>query len=183
MEIKGTAVKSIPEFVRKNFPERFDEWWTNLPEESGKILNESVTSGWYPIKAAAIDPTRLIGQMFYNDVNKGAWESGRFSAEIALTGIYKIYVKLSTPWHIIERASRILQAYYNPCEIEVSKKRSNWIIVNITYMGDTDLTIENRIGGWIEKALEISGCKNLQVKKTKSLSSGNPVTEFDLQWA
>ena len=32
--------------------------------------------------------------MFYNgNLEEGAWEAGRYSAEKALTGIYKIFVK------------------------------------------------------------------------------------------
>ena len=43
MEVKGTAVRSIPEFVQKHFPLRYQEWLNSMPEESKKSPSETFT--------------------------------------------------------------------------------------------------------------------------------------------
>ena len=38
MEVKGTAVRSVPEFVQKHFPLRYQEWLNSMPESSKKMM-------------------------------------------------------------------------------------------------------------------------------------------------
>jgi hypothetical protein len=47
---------------------------------------------------------------------------------------------------------------------------------------DMDRLLEIRIEGWMERALEISGGKQPHIKITKSLTAGDPVSEFLATW-
>lgn len=183
MEIKGVAVKSIPEFIEKKYPNQYSAWLNELPENSKKLFREGVYSNrWYPIEEAAIVPTKIMGEILFNDPKKGAWECGKYSAEDALTGVYKIYIKLASPSHIISRASRIFQAYYTPAEILTSNVKSKSVEVHITKFSKPDEVIEHRIGGWIERALELSGCNDVHVDIDKSLNKGDSETIYSIQW-
>ncbi|MBK8807088.1 MAG: hypothetical protein IPO21_10755 [Bacteroidales bacterium] len=183
MEIKGTAVKSIPEHVRAHYPDRYKEWLDSLPAESQKIFKEGViTANWYDVDKAAIIPTQKVGELFFNNANKGAWQSGRYSAEQALNGIYKLYVKFSSPGHIIERASRVFSAYYSGSEMQVVNKEEKSVEVEIVKFSKPNQIIEHRIGGWMERALEISGCKDVKVVISKSLAKGDAKTLYNITW-
>jgi hypothetical protein len=183
MEIKGTAVKSIPEFVRQKYPDEYVNWVKALTPKSQEIMDSASTSSWYSLKDAAIDPSKKVAEMFFNnDIKKGAWDLGRFSAEVALNGIYKIYVKLSSPAHIVSRGSRVFAAYYTPSKMEVVKLRENMVNVILTDFNPPSDIIEYRIAGWMERALEISGCKAVQIKIEKSLTKGDSSTIFQCSW-
>lgn len=184
MEIKGTAVKTIPDFIKSKFPSRYDEWISSLPENSRKIFTGTIfVNNWYPIEDAAISPTKQIGYIFYaNNPVKAAWESGRYSAEVGLTGIYKFFVKASSPSFIISLGGKILSTYYRPCEMKVVSHSNNNINMHITKFPGINAIVENRIAGWIQKALEISGCKNVTILIPQSLTKGNPVTEFKITY-
>lgn len=183
MEIKGTAVKSITDFVKEKYPAEYVNWIKSLPVESLKILTTVRSNDWYPIKEAAITPTEMVGKQFFNnDPNKGAWELGRYSAVSALKGVYKLYVKFSSPSHIISRASRIISAYYSNSVLEVGDKREKSVQLIITRFDLPSSIIEARICGWIESALEISGCKGINVDIPKSLSKGDSTTIIDCSW-
>ena len=121
MEIKGTAVMAIRDFVKENYPNEFKTWKEALPDEIKFVYNGVIdATKWYPAEKVAAIPTTEISRMFYNnDVKKGAWESGRYSAEKGLRGIYKFYVKAASPAHIISRASRVFAAYYQPCHLKM----------------------------------------------------------------
>jgi hypothetical protein len=43
--------------------------------------------------------------------------------------------------------------------------------------------VEQRIAGWIQRALEIHGCRQPAVNITKSLTKGDPCTELDFSWS
>ncbi len=183
MEIKGTAIKSIIGYVQNNHSEKFPDWFNSLSDESKNVVNSVVTSGWYEMKHGAVEPTQKIGALlFNNDFNKAAVESGRYSAELALHGIYKLYVKVSKPGHIIERASRILPAYYRPSHMETAERTSNSVKLVMSDFDEPTDIVEYRIIGWIEMALEISGCKEVNVEIIESMTKGSQKTVFLCSW-
>ncbi|MFO8068151.1 MAG: hypothetical protein R6U11_11270 [Bacteroidales bacterium] len=183
MKVKGTAVKTIPEFIKSVNAEKYKEWMSQLPDKSKAIFIEgALSSEWYPIEDAIIQPTKLMSEICYNHPTKGAWECGRYSAEASLKGIYKFYVKMSSPGHIIDRAGRILQAYYDPSELSVVSKGKQHVTLHITKFPKPDDIVEHRLAGWMEKALEISGCKDVNIKIPQSLTKGHRYTEFAITW-
>lgn len=185
MEIKGTAVIAIRDFVKEKYPDEYQKWYSSLPEDSKEVYTGPIDSTkWYSVEAGAAKPTKAIARLFYNnDIIKGAWESGRYSAEKALKGIYKIFVKASSPSYLIARASRVFSTYYRPCELKSVRNEGNNLVLHIFGMSNPEKVIEYRIGGWIEKALEISGSKNINVEITKSMTQGDALTEFTINWA
>ena len=165
MEVKGTAVVAIKEYVKSNFPNDFKKWIDSLSPQSKEIFDGPVdATKWYPVEDGAMEPTIKLGALFFGgNTQKGAMESGKYSAHKALTGIYKIFVKAASPAYIIQRASRVFATYYRPCEVIVIKSDSNSVDLEFTQMEEKYVVIEQRILGWIEKALEISGCENLKI--------------------
>jgi|WetSurMetagenome_2_1015567.scaffolds.fasta_scaffold658962_1 hypothetical protein len=184
MEVKGTAVRSIPEFVEKTFPNRKQEWLNALPDSSKKIMDGLLfTNNWYPLNEALTIPMKTISKVFYNsDDIITARTMGRFSADVALSGVYKFFIQIGSPKFIIERGSRIFSTYYQPSEMIVLNVQKNSILVHLTKFPESEIIIEENIAGWMERALEKSGCKNVKVRITKSLSQKQPITEFSITW-
>ena len=183
MEIKGTAVKSINDFVKEKYPKEYSKWIKSLPPESFNIMLNVRSNDWYPLKEAAITPSKSVGEMFYdNNIEKGGRELGRYSAEKALRGIYKVYVKFSSANHIISRAQRIISAYYSPSTLEIVNNLDKSVQVVITQFEGSNSVIENRLAGWYESALEISGCKGVQVNILTSIANGDKTTTFECKW-
>lgn len=183
MEVKGTAVKTIPMFITKKYPDKYDDWYQSLSKESQDFIKEGlITNKWYPVKETAMGLTKALADTVFNgDERQAGFECGRFSADEALTGIYKIYVRASSPNHIIDRANRAFTAYYSPSEMKVVDKSDKSVTVHVTQEESYPI-VEFRIAGWMQRALEISGCKNVSVDITKSRTSGDDVTEFVMRW-
>ena len=127
MEIKGTAIKTIPEFVKEKFPNEYNLWLDSLPMESQSIINNRISlTNWYPIESALVIPTIKIGEIFYKDIAKGAFDLGVYSSVNAIKGVYKMLVMVSSPSFIINRASTIMSSYYRPCGMEITKRQKKW---------------------------------------------------------
>jgi len=183
MEIKGTAIKSISDFVKERYAGEYVNWIKSLPPESLSIVNSVRSNNWYDLKDGGITPSETVGKLFFdNNPEKGAWELGRYSASVALKGVYKLYVKFSSPGHIISRAGRIITTYYSPSALEVGERTSNSVQLLMTKFPTPSTIIEARIGGWIESALEVSGCTGIKVDITKSLTKGDKVTVIQCKW-
>ncbi len=182
MEIKGTAIKSINSFVYDNFRDKYQEWYNMLSEKAKDIMQNSLSNKWYPIQEGAVEPTHKIAELFYGgDSKKAAFESGKYSAQVALHGIYKLYVKFSSPGHVVDRGSRILPAYYKPSKIIQIQRENQLVRYEMTNCVGIDEVVEYRIAGWMHKALEISGCNTANVQIKESITSHGR-TIFEATW-
>jgi hypothetical protein len=184
MDVKGSAVRSIPDFINNRFPTIYDQWLGSLPPKSAIIFNFLIkTADWYPLYDGIHIPTEVLSQIAYSgDTLKAAWQCGRFSAETTLTGIYKFFVMAAPPSLVVKRGSRILSTFYNPTEIIVAGEGKGWASLHITRFDESTEVVENRIGGWIEKALEIQKVKGSQVSIPRSKAKGDKVTEILIKW-
>jgi hypothetical protein len=181
MEAKGVAVIPMRDYVLNNFKSRYQEWVDSLSPDSKVVLKNPLASVWYPFEPAIIEPTQKICDLFHKGSDQGAWQIGRFSADHALKGIYSIFVKLGSPGFIVGRGSKIITNYYNPSEMKVAENSSKKAVVQIVRFGLPNRLIELRIGGWMERAIELSGSKPT-VKITKSMASGDSITEYSVTW-
>ena len=181
MKVRGSVIRSINEFVASQHDGKYKEWIGQLPAESRELLTKASNSGWYSIHDGVIAPTEVMCNMLYGDTKAGAWESGRYSAKTALTGLYKIFVLVATPAFMIKRASRVIATYYEPTQLEVVEDQPKSMVLRCTQLPVKSELIEYRIAGWMEQALEICGCKNLKVNITKSFSKSDSFV-VDIQW-
>jgi hypothetical protein len=50
----------------------------------------------------------------------------------------------------------------------------------IAQISEPSALVGARIAGWMQRALEINGCKNVTLKIPKSLARGDSVTEYSV---
>ncbi len=151
MNIKGTALISTVNFVKKYFAEQYEEFLFALPEKIHIIFQEGIlASNWYPVKEAYIESTITIANLFYNgDVEKAAYELGKFSGFEALKGIYKIFVKIASMDFVLKRLDSIFATYYSEGGLKVEDK-GKVKIFKITGFKKDEAIIITRIAGWAE---------------------------------
>jgi len=184
MEVKGTAVKTIPEFVNAKFPNEYNAWLESMPPESKSIMSSRISlTSWYQLETALIVPTRRVGEMFYKDISKGAFEMGIFSSEQAIKGIYKMLVMVSSPAFIVNRTSSIMSNYYRPCVMDITKRSKDMAVISIIEFPSPDITVDYRIFGWIKNTMSVSKFRNPKVEILKSMGKGDNTTDFLIQWA
>lgn len=183
MEVKGTAIKSIKAFVQEKHKHSYQEWLESLSLKAKEIFqSEVLATQWYPIKDAFIEPTIKISELFYSTLKEGAWECGRFSAQTGLNGVYKAFVKNKNPRHIIDRARKLISIYYTEAHLEVHNSTGRSVCFHIHRFPVAHKVVDYRIGGWIERSFELSGCKNVNVEIEKSIAEGDEFTVYKINW-
>ena len=60
--------------------------------------------------------------------------------------------------------------------------RKHHTIVRVTKFPSRNNHIEYRIGGYMERAIELSGGKTQRVQVTASMNRGQSYTEYDINW-
>ena len=184
MNVKGTALTTTRDFVKNKFADKFNVWLDSLPAESKSLYAGTIdATKWYPIKEGYLVPINKVVQLFYgSNAKRGGEEIGRYSAEIALKGFYKVFLLVASPAYLIRRASKIFSTFYEPSEIGVVENGSLSATLKIIKFDDIDTALEHRIAGWVNKALELANCSNPSYKIGKSLVSGDACTEIIFSW-
>jgi len=184
MQTKGINIKTTRDFVKTQFPDRFEEWLKYLPEDSQVLYKDTVNVGeWFDIKPAYSDPTNKIVELLYNgNAQKGGEDLGKYSAQMALTGIYKVFLLVATPQYLMKKASRMIEHFYTPSEIIVSESSSKMAILKIKKFEGITKSVEYRFAGWWTKALELCKCENISYAITSHLSTGQSDTTIEFKW-
>lgn len=184
MQVKGTGIKTTRDFVKTRFPGQFDEWVQQLPMESRMLFTGPLDVGsWYKAPATYFTPSEKIAELLYNrNQQKAGDELGRYSAEVALKGIYKVFLLVATPQYLMKRSASMMQAFYNPSEIEVTELTKKQVQFTIKKFEGINKVTEFRIAGWCSRALELCNCQQVKYQITSSLSGGQPQTIINFSW-
>lgn len=168
MKIKGTAVKTIYDYVKELKPENYQNWLNSMPEGSKVVFkNPIISSHWYELSDALLIPTKHLSEILSVTEEKMSWELGRYSSEKLLKGVYKIFLRVSSPLFVLERAKNVMTTHYNPGTIDVIDKTKNSAVMKFTDFGEQEELVVHRIAGWIEKTIETTGFSRVKVEISK----------------
>ena len=184
-EVKGVIIQSTPKIILDKFGQYGLKRWLELisPQARRIYTSEINPEAWFPLKDMLVEPMANIAQLFYDwDLKKAAWDFGRMSADVRFHGVLKLLVKFPKTNSLVEKAGEFLGSYYRPCAIQVPVSEPRFCVVRITQFPELDKTTEYRICGWMQRALEISGCKTVTVDIVKSLTNFQPVSEYEIRW-
>ncbi len=184
MEVKGTSLKTTRDFVKTKFPKDYNNWLNSLNPDTKKHYDSIIdVASWYPIKVAYLDPIDKIAELFYNNnYAKCGDEMGEYSAEVALNGIYKVFVMIAKPNFLVKRASKIIETYYRPSEVNVIELDTKSASIDIIVFSEMTLALEYRFAGWCRKALEFTNCRNIKYSIKSFISKGDPTTKITFNW-
>jgi hypothetical protein len=184
-EVKGVLIQSTPKIILNKFGQYGLKRWLELISANARRVysTEIDPEAWFPLKETMIEPMANIAQLFYDwDVKAAAWDFGRMSSDLRFHGILKLLVKFPSPNTLVNKAGEYLTSYYRPCNIYVQISEPKFCLVRVTHFPEMDKTTEFRICGWIQRSLEITGCKEVTVDIVKSLTNFQPVSEYELRW-
>lgn len=184
MSVKGPAIAVLPLFIRERFGQKgLDTWLEAVSLQARQVYTSQILpSEWYPIDEVYLQPTKVLCDLFYRGDPAGAREIGAYSADYALKGVYKAFVKMTSVKFFVSRTASILQTYYRPCTAQVVLSEPKRAALQMHEFPKPSAYAEMRIAGWTQRAFEIHGCNNPRVEVTKSLAKGDPYAEFYGTW-
>ncbi len=182
MLVKGAVIKPMLRFVKERYAGLHDAWKSSLTDETRMVMEQGIVTSWYPIGRAMIEPTEALCKLVDESDDEVAWELGRFSADFALRGIFRIFVRLGSPGFIVKRASHVFSTYYTNSVLRVADSGPRGATVTILEFPEPHRLVERRIGGFMERAVEISGARVVRSEVVSALSAGDERTEFLFTW-
>lgn len=183
-KIKGTAFKSTVAYVKERLGEKgFDEVVAGFPDQEAEVFRKPIlASAWYELsillklmKEAEARLPAIQGRSF-------ARELGRHSAEAGLYGVYKLFFKAANPNYIIKMATKVFPTYYDSGQISVVKSEAKQAVVRLEGFNQPSAVVCDRIMGWMERALELSGAMKMRFEHPLCAARGDAYCEYTAEW-
>lgn len=175
IQIKGTSLKYLIDFISSTFHNQYDKWFAELPDQSKAIFKDLIFSTrWYDLNFGHVEAIKTIGKVFYGgDYNKAAYELGKFGGRKALSGIYKIFIRIPSLDFVIKKVSSITSTYYSKqIHFEITEHNDKVLSLSVTgFQEGQELMLAN-ISGWLDNLMAMISKQNYEIKFS-SESSGN----------
>jgi hypothetical protein len=129
------------------------------PELRSFVAKKTLDNVWLPDRVGTdlvVTADRLLGKGDFSLIRK----VGYCVAKDNLTGIYKIYVKMSSISGLLKRADQIWRQYFNTGNVKVllaEKKHFQFEVVDYTPYPDTCIGVL----GWLDMFLEVYKVKGV----------------------
>ncbi|HSM91407.1 MAG TPA: 4-vinyl reductase [Anaeromyxobacteraceae bacterium] len=183
--MKGTLIAARLRFIRARGPEMADRVLNRMSAEDQAILRGLVLpSSWYPanlllrleMTAAAIisrgDPKALFVEM------------GRYTAQANLgpTGVQRAYVRDNDPHFLLSNVPRMYVAQHTDGNRTYEKTGAAGAIIR-SFDGEAPRPEDCLTTlGWMAKAIEFSGGRDVRVEEKLCRAKGAGHCEFHCRW-
>lgn len=186
--IKGVALKGTLDFLRARAGEDgVARALAALPEEIRAPLSKSIlATSFYPLPwlvALQAETLRVAGL----DSKEGLRLIGRFAAESAVTGVYRIFLKVGSPEFILGKSSRMFGNYFQGVGAEafrMAELRPGFGRLELARYPGGHPDFCRRLDGYFERVLELSGAKEVRIHHSRCafVPGGGDLCEWGAKW-
>ena len=182
-QVKGTAVQSSMRYVKERFGENaLARVIERLPEgDRGSFGHGALSSAWYGMDAFLRFMQEAEKQLHAQEPDL-VRRMGRASCEYGVTGIYKIFFKVGSPEFIISKAARVFGSYYDTGELKIAQSGPGLAVAELVGFEGGAPQFCERIYGWMQRTLEMSGAKGLRTAHSACVHRGDPACRFEGNW-
>lgn len=183
VKVKGTALSSTVRYLQEKFgPEAVEKVIAGLSEaDKAGIRNGVLVSSWYPF-ALLVAIMRAAKKEFGTRAPDIYREIGRASADYSLSTVYKIFFKVGSPQFIIGRAATVYGNFYSSGVFKVTDSGKGFANVQITGFAEPCEEYCQRVWGWMERMLELTGAHNIKAVHVQCCLRGDPVCLYHGTW-
>ena len=186
--LKGMSYRTTLGFIKSKVGEEgLQKAIATLPDDARSAFQKGVlATEFYPFEWIVLLQQAGLS-VIGGDKRSVLREMGRFSAENALTTVYKIFFKVGSPEFIIKKATAVYATYFKGGgEIRMVEESKGFIRMQIDRYPGGHPEFCRRLDGYYEMILELSGAKNIQVVHGSCAYASNPpgkACEWTAKWS
>lgn len=182
--IKGSVLITRLNLLRKQAGvERLQQVLQRLPAADRKVLEGVIMPiGWYPLELNLRLDHAIAEALSPKDRAKAFIEMGRASAEENLQGPHHVFIRKGDPHFLLSHAPEIYRLYYAVGSRIYEKTSARSAVLRT--VGAESVTEADclTIIGWHQRAIEMSGGRDVCVEHPKCRARGNGYCEYLCSW-
>ncbi|HOY83000.1 MAG TPA: hypothetical protein PLB92_12775 [Rhodoglobus sp.] len=179
---KGIGFLNVKAFVCERYGERsWNELIGILPPADRDEIAAVVTVGWYRLPLYArlireIDRTHGRGDLALVE------QIGSFEAERDLTTIHRMFLRMANPAFIVEQVGKYWARFNDTGDWEVKRIDSRSATAILRNWGVVDSALCRENVGYIRRALELVGARDVIVDHKRCRCSGAGECVYEGKW-
>lgn len=182
--IKGSVlITRINLLVKQGGMGRLQQVLQRLPPADREILEGVIMPiGWYPLALNIRLDAAIAHVLSPRDRDKAFVEMGRASAEEKLNGPHHVFIRKGDPHFLLSHAPEIYRLYYAVGARSYEKTGPHSAVLRT--VGAESVTEADclTIIGWYERAIEMSGGREVRIIHTKCRARGSGHCEYHCAW-
>ncbi|QRO00350.1 TIGR02265 family protein [Archangium violaceum] len=182
--IKGSVLITRLNLLRKQGGvERLQQVLQRLPAADRKVLEGVIMPiGWYPLELNLRLDDAIAGALSPKERARAFVEMGRASAEENLQGPHHVFIRKGDPHFLLSHAPEIYRLYYAVGSRTYEKTGARSAVLRT--VGAESVTEADclTIIGWHQRAIEMSGGRDVRVDHPKCRARGNGYCEYLCSW-
>ncbi len=182
--IKGSVLITRLNLVRKHGgPERLAKVLGRLAPPDRKVLEGIILPiSWYPLELNLRLDAAIADVLSPADRTKAFIEMGRASAEENLAGPHHVFLRQGDPHFLLSHAPEIYRLYYAVGSRTYEKAGERGAVLRT--VDAQSVTEEDclTIVGWHQRAIELSGGRDVRVSHPTCRARGGPHCEYLCTW-
>jgi hypothetical protein len=181
---KGTSVAAVLRFVRQNWG---DEGLARLaaatrtPEVAALATGTVLAGSWYPFSQF----TELLdtaGAVFGAGIDDFARREGASCADYDLRGVYRVFVRFTSPNFVVERSGKVWSQYYDSGSLVVVETDDAHVVFELRDFRTPHRAHCGTVLGWSERACELSGATVVHAVHSSCRARGDRRCVFEIGW-
>ena len=183
-KVKGSALKASLAFLEAKLGrDKARAVLVKLPDYDRNILESPIMqSNWYEFSLLAKLMDAAAPEIGPAGPRGLAWEMGRFSADFGLKGLYRIFLKVADPHYVIRKSSQLFTTYYDSGEMAAEQVENKRALMCLRKFNEPNKAFCDRLCGFMERTMELSGCENVSLTHPKCLARGDSSCDFLATW-
>ena len=183
LRVRGILLLSTLNQVRVGLPPGgWSSLWEGLGAEARLQIERPIDpAGWVPAPVLT-GIMEAFASVLPEDPARTYWRLGRQSCDDTLTSVYRLMSRLARPEFVLRRAVRVWSDFYDRGDFEVLETLPESGAVRVTGAGFPHPALCGRIGGWIERAIELSGGLEVKVEHPVCTFAGGDCEEWRARW-
>ena len=183
LQVRGVVLQSTLHSIRARLspPER-EAFSRALDPALLPLLEKPADpSGWVPAPALT-GLMEAFASILPEDPAKTYWRLGRESCDDNLAAAYRLMSRLARPEFVLRRAVRVWGDFYDRGDFEVLESSPESGAVRVSGADFPHPAMCHRIGGWIERAIELAGGLDVKVEHPACTFAGAECEEWRARW-
>lgn len=179
---KGIGFLNVKAFVCERFGERaWSELIASLPPADRDEIASIVTVGWYRLPLYARIITEIDHKHGRGDLSL-VEQIGMFEAEHDLTTIHRMFLRMANPAFIIEQVGKYWARFNDTGHWKVDRPTAHSAIATLRDWGIVNPALCRENVGYIRRALELVGAREVVVDHKRCRCSNAPDCVFEGHW-
>lgn len=184
-KVKGTLLIARMKFLRARGAAEAERVLKRLSSDDQGVLGAMLLpSSWYPAGLLLRLEMTAAAILSRGDRRALLREMGRFSADtnLAPEGVHRPFVREGEPGFLLENLPKLYGSQHSSGSRTCERTGPTSATVRHFDVGEAEPDDCLTTSGWLQRAIEISGGKNVTVEEYQCRGRGAPHCEFRITW-